>query len=139
MSVEILLVIAFILLPLIQQLLRAAREREQGQPTQPGGPPTRARRPASPLRRAPSQVARPHTPAVPPPPVPATLSHETMTVPAHAATRRSAETGGPAPKARRRMRQRESIPVGLRSPRNLRDAIVLMTILGPCRALAQDE
>jgi len=145
MSVELLLVIVFVLLPLIQRLLRAAQERQQGEPKPPAGPPPRTRRPAAPWRPAssrrpaPSQVARPPAPMVPPLPSSATSLLEAMTAPAQTAARKSRETASPVPTARRGTRRRRSVPAGLRSAGTLRDAIVLMTVLGPCRALAHED
>jgi hypothetical protein len=131
--VELLLLIAFLLLPLMQRLLRAAQEREQGQPQQPAGPAPRARRPAMPGPTAPSQVALPPALAGPPAISPA-LS---MPVPSRTASRRTPEAVIPVSTARRSVRQRGPRGRVLR-PHGLRGAIVIMTILGPCRALAGD-
>jgi hypothetical protein len=137
MSVELLLVIAFILLPLIQQLLRAANERKQGQPQQPGGTSRRATPPVLLRPKPPSHDALPSALAVSPPPAPATLPTPTMTEPTRT-LRSTREAVIPGPAARGSLRQ-GGMRARLRGSRNLRDGIVLMTILRPCLALADDD
>ena len=138
MSIELLLLIAFILLPLIQRLLRAAAERAaQGEPQQPGGPPPRSRRPATARPALPSQVALP-PPLTLPPAAPATSAELSIAVPSRAAASQSTiEAVIPVSTARRNVR-RGTMGRSL-SPDTLRGAFVLMTILGPCRALAVDD
>jgi len=136
--IELLLLIAFILLPLIQQLLRAAAERAaQGEPQQPAVPPPPARRPATPKPALPYQVALPPALVVPPA-VPAMSPAPSMAVPSRAASRSTLEAVIPVSTARRSVRQRGTMARFL-NPQTLRGAIVLMTILGPCRALAGDD
>jgi hypothetical protein len=135
MPVELLLLIVFIVLPLIQQLLRVAKEREQGQRKPPSGQPPAASRPTRPMAQAPSQIALPPAPVVPPPL--ATLADTAMKARRRTAPRSTSEAVIAVPAARRSARRR--ILTGLRSPRDLQGAMVLMTILGPCRALAQDD
>jgi hypothetical protein len=136
--IELLLLIAFILLPLIQRLLRAAAERAaQGEPQQPAGPPPPARRPATSKPALPSQVALPHVLVVPPA-VPATSPAPSMAVPSRAASRSTLDAVIPVSTAHRSLRQRGTRG-HLLSPHTVRRAFVLMTILGPCRALAGDD
>jgi hypothetical protein len=139
MSIElIVLLFVFVVLPLLQQLIRAARQMDQRTPG-------RAAEPASEYEpeteeweewEPPPRVLLPPTPAVPR--LPAREQHklfEAMPVPAppaQAAARRSA----PAPAARRSAR-RHKLVASLRNPRGLRNAFVLATILGPCRANEQ--
>jgi hypothetical protein len=133
-SIEFLLLIAFILLPLIQQLLRAARERAQGEPKQPAGPAPRARGLALPGPTPPSQVALPPALAAPPA-VPAKSPVPSMAVPSRTTSRSTREAVIPVSTARRSVQQRGTLRRFL-GPHDLRGAIVLMTILGPCRAIA---
>ncbi len=132
MSVETLVLLAlFIVLPLLQQLIRVTRPQTQRPPE-----PTE-KRPRAPLDRTPPPAA-----SVPP------LLNTTASTPSDA---RPASDPGPAPHAGGRvtitsaphtMGQRTAI--GLDARRDLRRAIVLVAILGPCRAnspsrLACDE
>lgn len=138
MSIELLLLIAFILLPLIQRLLRAAAERAaQGEPQQPAGPPPRGRRPATSRPALPSQVVSPPA-LILPPAAPAMSAAPSIAVPSRAASRSTLEAVIPMSTARRSVRQRGTMGRFL-SPHTLRGAFVLMTILGPCRALAGDD
>lgn len=134
MSVELLLLIVFILLPLIQQLLRAGQEREQGQPRRPTGPAPREPGPAMPRPTPRSRAALSPAPVVPPavPPVPP------VAVPSRAPSRGTLEAAIPVSPERRSMRRQSTMGRFL-GPGTLRDAIALMTILGPCRAIAGDD
>jgi hypothetical protein len=123
-SVEALVLFAlFIVLPLIQQLIQATRQRNQHPPE-----------PAE--RQSPGTLARtPPPPELAVPPLPDTTPH---------AASDAIPAGGrmPAPDARgpvtpaltphRAMERRTT--VGLRTRRDLRRAIVLVAMLGPCRA-----
>lgn len=129
MSAEALFLLAlFILLPLIERILQLARQRNVGTPDgeaegpRPASRPSRGRpAPPPPLMDA----GVPRTPDVPP--LSATL-----------AARPSPSLHLAAPPARRIARRR--IPVGdLHNPLTLRRAIVLMTILGPCRAVTPHD
>jgi hypothetical protein len=123
MSVELLVLLAlFIVLPLIQQLIRATRQQNQRIP-EPA-----ERRPSRTLARTPpSELAVP--------PLPDTISHA-------ASDAMLANAPVPAPHVRgpvtialtphRTMGHRTA--VGLRTGRDLRRAIVLIAMLGPCRA-----
>jgi hypothetical protein len=130
MSPEILLLlIVFVMLPLIQQLLNALRQQptpdQRTEQQTRGGPPEPRSGTGKPLGR---DRAGPHVPRMP--------SHE----PADAAPQgftASLQAGTPPmpgppvhPSARRRV-----TVGGLHSSPGLRRSIVLMTILGPCRAI----
>ena len=137
MSVELLLVIVFILLPLIQQLLRAMKERQQSPPQQPASPAPAHRPTTSESTPSTSQVASP--PALAVPPVVSALSPaSSMAVTSPAAVRRTPGAAMPVSTARRRG-QKRGAPGRFVVPRNLQEAIVVMTILGPCRGLAGDD
>ena len=130
MSLEGLLLLAlFILLPLIEFILRAARRPDEGAPDRGPEVPRPAPRPSRrpPMReRQPSMAARvPGTADVPP-------------VPASPAPRRSPRLQPAAPGAHRAVRV-GSMVEDLRTPLALRRAVVLMTILGPCRSVAPHE
>jgi hypothetical protein len=105
MSVETLILLTLlIVLPLIQQVIRAMRERSQ------------------------------HFPA-PVPLLPETKPHAASDAMPASAFAPARHGGGPltiAPKAQRTMEQQTA--VGLRARRDLRRAIVLVAVLGPCRA-----
>jgi hypothetical protein len=123
-SVEALVLLAlFIVLPLIQQLIRAARQRNQG-PTESAG------------RQSPGTHARtPPQPELAVPPLPDTTPQTASD---------AIPTGGrmPAPDAGRPVTLAPTphrtigrgTMAGLRTRRDLRRAIVLAAILGPCRA-----
>src|SRR5687768_2020997 len=120
MSLEgLLLLTFFILLPLIERMLRAVRRPDGDAPDQETHVPRPAPRSSiPPLQRQPPTDAQ-----VPPADVPS--------VPALAMPRRSphpplAVAG--APRARRRSSRGEE----LRTPLAMRRAVVLATILGPC-------
>jgi hypothetical protein len=128
MSAEGLFLLAlFILFPLIERILQSARQRNTGTPDRP------------------TEVPRPSRPSMrrPPPPPPLIDSHvpRTPDVPPLSATlaaRPSPRLQLAAPPERHATRR--CIPVGdLHNPITLRRAIVLMTILAPCRALTPHE
>jgi hypothetical protein len=123
MSVETLVLLAlFIVLPLIQQLIRATRRRKHRLPE-----PTEMRPPTKLARMPPPEVSVPPlVDATPPAPSEATPASAPMPAP-HAGGR---VTITPTP--HRDMGQRTA--VGLRTRRDLRRAVVLVAIVGPCRA-----
>jgi hypothetical protein len=116
---QVLLFVAFLVLPLVQYLLRAAPQGEGREPAKADGQASSARRPPLPE-------------LLPPPALEdRALSHAIHTPelkPAFDADRRV------APPIRRSAR-RAKTAVGLRDPRDLRRAIVLMTVIEPCRAI----
>jgi hypothetical protein len=154
MSIELILAIIFFgLLPLLERLFRAAREREGGTaraeppPWEPSGdyeddedeaypmepPPMPAPRVPAPRMPAPRMPApRVEKPTVRPVPAPPRLapSRAPSRVTAHDRRTDDAFRGG------RRRRGRRDIAAALHSDAGLRRAVVLMTILGPCRALS---
>jgi hypothetical protein len=113
MSLEQLLLIAFIVvLPLIQYLVRLARQRNE-LPKQAEGPPPLAHRP----------------------PVPRTAHHTAsgaMTAPARNPDLLVIPTAG-------RRARRGAPVVNLRNRFDLRRAVVLMTVIGPCRAASPHD
>jgi hypothetical protein len=122
-SVEALVLLAlFLVLPLIQQLIQATRQRNQ-RPPEPAG------------RQGPGTRARTPPPALAVPPLPDTMPH-TASDAISAGVRIPAPDGGGAvtlaPTPHRAMGR--STTAGLRTRRELRRAIVLVTMLGPCRA-----
>jgi hypothetical protein len=124
LSLELLLLLAVVvLLPLIQQLLQAAQQRD---PRTPEG----AERP--PLRKpqASTHVPPPATLAIPPRPE---IAPDAMTARGHTPAQ---DAAGPLPFALtpHRIARRRSA-ADLRNRLDLRGAIVLMAILGPCRAI----
>jgi hypothetical protein len=127
MSLELLLIlILFVALPLLQQMLRAARQHDQSRPEQVQGQPAPAPRPAR-RKHPPSAQAPRRAPA--PQPLPVTAFPSLPDVPAARERPRAREAPAPHWGARRR-----TALAGFRQPGSLRRAIVLMTILGPCRA-----
>jgi hypothetical protein len=122
-SVEALVLVAlFIVLPLIQPLIRATRQRNQRPPGPVGRP-------------SPGTLARtppPPEPAVPPQPdtTPHTASDAISTGGRMPPDAGRAVTLAPTP--HRTMGRRTT--AGLRTRRDLRRAIVLVAMLGPCRA-----
>jgi hypothetical protein len=138
MSIElIVLLFVFVVLPLLQQLIRAARQMDQRTPGRAAAETASEYEPETEEweeLEPPPRVLLPPTPAVPRPT--AREQHKLLPVPARppaqAATRRAA----PAPAARRSAR-RHKLVASLRNPRGLRNAFVLATILGPCRANEQ--
>ena len=144
MPIELLvLLFVFIVLPLLQQLMRAARQQHQRTPGRAAAEPPSDYEPETEEwdemeeMEPPVQVLLPRMPAVPR--LPATEQHKlyhAMTVPARPPAR--AATGLVArPPAARRSVQRHKLVASLRKPRDLRRAFVLATILGPCRANEQ--
>jgi hypothetical protein len=118
MSVEALILVALlIMLPLIQQVIRATRERNQHFPA-----------PAE--RRSPGPVARTPPPELAVSPLPATS--DAMPASVLAPERQGGEPLTIPLKSKRAME--EQTAVGLRARRDLRRAIVLVAMLGPCRA-----
>jgi hypothetical protein len=123
-SVEALVLLAlFIVLPLIQQLIQATRQRNQ-RPPEPAG------------RQGPGTLARtPPPPELAVPPLPDTTPH-TASDAISAGGRIPAPDGGGgvtrAPTPHRTMGR--GTTAGLRTRRDLRRAIVLVAMLGPCRA-----
>ena len=134
MSAEVLLLlIIFVLLPLIQQLLNSVRQKR------PPGP--RADQPATERQPVVKPQSATRTPRAPAGPWLPEMAHHGLsdaaagegTAPPDAA--RSRMPASPVrPSARRRI-----IVAGLRNPVDLRRSIVLMTILGPCRAIDPHE
>ncbi|HEX6322904.1 MAG TPA: hypothetical protein VFZ36_04195 [Vicinamibacterales bacterium] len=154
MSIELILAIIFFgLLPLIERLIRAARESQEGGTARPAPPPWQ---PADEdddetyvLEPPPMPAPPMPAPSVPAPRVPAPRLDQ----PRAAATRvplASREAPSRAPsrvtahdrrtddafRGARTRRSRRDIAAALHSEAGLRRAVVLMTILGPCRALS---
>src|SRR5687767_1702581 len=123
MSIEGLLLLAlFVLLPLIERLVEAARQR-----------------------RDTAQKAVPRTQPDVPPPLPSATPGQPLSAPdAALAEAPSSPLARPAERARARRRvvepatrpvtPRDVVIRALRSRDSLRGALVLMTVLGPCRA-----
>jgi hypothetical protein len=128
MSLEALLLLAlFILLPLIERLLRAARQSNERTPDRVPAEPRPASRPppAAPQPRARMDPRMPRTADAPPASArPAVPRPPGLQLRAPAARR-------PAPGSR--------VVEDLHAPLTLRRAVVLMTILGPCRGVAPHE
>jgi hypothetical protein len=119
-SIElVLLIVAFVLLPLAQMLVRAARAGEEPQPAQPAATPSSVDAP----RWQEEQFLELEDDTVPD----VTVTPEPEPEPARYPTR------PPTPPIRRE-RRRATVAVSLRNPLDLRRAIVLRTVLGPCRA-----
>jgi hypothetical protein len=116
---QVLLLIAFLVLPLLQPLLRASR---QGQ----------AREPANADDQPPSP-GPPPLPELLPPPVmeDRALSHASNTPELKPAFDADRPVAAPI----RRSPRRAKTAVGLRDPLDLRRAIVFMTVIEPCRAI----
>jgi len=135
MSLELLLLLAvFVLLPLLQQLVRAVRQTDQGTPERAGAQPDDEDQSAIEELQLPADAPLPLAPAGPR--LPATARHklsEPLTELERTPTREAAGPLALAPTAHGSGR-RHTVVAGLRNPRGLRRAIVLMTILGPCRA-----
>jgi hypothetical protein len=127
-SFELILLLAlFVLLPLIQLVVRSARQEDRRIPDHAKGGLPSTNQPA---KREPAMAV----PAVPP--LPPTARH---TVP-HAMTagtrtsRDARELAAPGPTARLGGRRLMASVAGLDDRSGLRRAIVLTAILGPCRA-----
>ncbi len=160
MTIDQLLLIAFLLaVPLLERLMRALRERDRrSQGDQPRGqvpewlpPPTRRPFPGPVRVEEPEdddeeEVFRPG-PIAPPIPAPQRLPPRPAT-PERPLSRERARprrdsrarpaTPLPAGRPSPRVRRDATVLRGLR-PSGLRRAIVLMTILGPCRALPPED
>jgi len=141
MSIElIVLLFVFVVLPLLQQLIRAARQMDQRTPGRAAAETASEYEPETEEweeLETPPRVLLPPTPAVPR--LPAREQHklfEAMPVPARPPAQAAARLAAPAPAARRSPRRRKLV-TSLRNPRGLRNAFVLATILGPCRANEQ--
>ncbi|MGH9628011.1 MAG: hypothetical protein ACRD7E_06680 [Bryobacteraceae bacterium] len=132
MSIEqILLLVFFLVLPVVQYLLGAARQRDGHRPEQAEGHSSPAHRPAM---REPQPSRNPPLPRVQArPSPPATAGHTLSDAIAAREPTPTREAVAPAPTAGRRA-QRGAVVVGLRNRLDLRHAIVLMTIVGACRA-----
>jgi hypothetical protein len=125
MSLEMMLLIAaFLVLPLVQQLVRAERLRQEERQSQVQNPVQAEGRPASANR-------------LPMPELPPALSVD-ETIPANAMAapplRVTKNIARPASAAIRRSAPWGTLAVGLRDPHNLRRAVILRTVIGPCRA-----
>jgi hypothetical protein len=130
MSLETLLLLAFfILLPLIERLLRAARQPDGGAEGTAGEVPRPSSRPEI---RVPMPRRQPPVDAAPPP------TAEAAPVSVRAAGQTPPQVALGTPGARRATR-RAMLQADLRAPLSLRRAIVLMTILEPCRSLAPHD
>jgi hypothetical protein len=120
MSTElVLLIVAFLLLPLVQFLVRAARAGQEPQPTQAPRTPSSVAKP--PMREM-QQILAPED---------RTLT-DVVTAPGRKPARKS-NAGPGAPPIGTSVR-RKTVVAGLGGPLDLRRAIVLRTVLGPCRA-----
>lgn len=140
MSLETVLLLAlFILLPLIERLVSSARQRNQGAAVPSDGRPASAGQTAIPEPQPPGVGPPRHPPAVPPIPANARQPVSAAVVtPVHGLAPDAGRRETSPPTARERERQR-SAAAGLGSPLALRRAIVLTTILGPCRAMTPHE
>ena len=128
MSIEVLILLAlFILLPLIERILRSARQPNAGTPDRAAQVPRPASRPS----------IRPPAPQ-PRPPMEARVPRTAPPVFARPAVPRSPSLQLAAPAARRPARKGRLVE-DLPNPLTLRRAVVLMTILGPCRSVAPHE
>jgi hypothetical protein len=132
-SFEFLVLLAvLVLLPLIQLLVRAARQGDGRGPEQPEGPSPSANRPAK--REAPAGAPEPRLPAVPPlPPTTRYRVPDAMTARDRTPARDAAGPVARGSTARQSARRR-TVVMDFRDRSELRRAIVLMSILGPCRA-----
>lgn len=131
MSLESLLLLAvFVLLPLIQQLLQEARRRDPRTPERGERPPVRS--PQAPARALP-KLAIPPLPEMAP-----DATSDAMAAHGHSSAR---ETAAPVTLAlpHHRSTRRRTAVVGLRNRLDLRRAIALTAILGPCRAVSPYE
>ena len=126
MSVEALVLLALFLgLPLIQQLMQARLQRNQ----RPPEPPEKHSGAPQPFERTPPPLE-----AAAVPPLPDTTPRASNAISA-GGPMSAPDAGGPVTLAltpHRTMERRTT--VGLRTRRDLRRAIVLVAMLGPCRA-----
>lgn len=130
MSIEALILLAlFILLPLIERILRSARQPNAGTPDRAAQVPRPASRPSirppAPQPRSLMDARVPRMAEAPP-------GSARPVVPRPPSRQRA------APAARRPAR-RGRVVEDLHDPRNLRRAVVLMTILEPCRSVAPHD
>lgn len=141
MSLETVLLLAFfILLPLIERLVRSARQRNKGTAVRPGGRPPSAAPTAIPGPQPPGDGQPRHPPLVVPP-LPASARQAVSTTVAASVRSLAGDAGRretSPPTAYERGHHRPAA-AGLRSPLSLRRGIVLMTILEPCRATTPHE
>jgi hypothetical protein len=136
---QILLLVAFFIVSLVQWLVGAARERKVRQPEQAGSQTPFAR--PLPTRQPPSGANAPlrRVPAVAPVSAPEPESVSDTVVAGEATPRgEPAPSVTPAPTSSHNARGRAAV-LDLRNPTDLRRAVVLMTILGPCRATNPHE
>ncbi len=118
MSIELLIILAFIAIPLIQQLLRALGQPDDEQMPEAERPTSQASIPSTEPLTVPTRVA-PH------PTTDATIQ----------ALLRTSDSGRPTAPVVALVRRGRRL-ARLRTPAELRRAIVLMTVLEPCRAIA---
>jgi hypothetical protein len=138
MSIEqILLLAAFIILPLVQYLLGAARRRDPHKPERVEGRGASPRRPPAQKPQSPPQEQMPELTGPPPAQAGAdTLSDAT----AVRERKRARDIAGPVARpATARPSPRRAAVVDLRNRREAQRAIVLMTILAPSRAANPHE
>jgi hypothetical protein len=128
MSIEaVLLIVAFVVLPLIQQLLQRSRQQDDVRPSA-------APRPLLRQPHLPADVPQAAEASVPPQslagrqPLQARITAVEQPLPDAAGVHKR------IPKPQQRARRRHSIVEHLRNPAGLRRAIVLRTVLEPCRA-----
>ena len=123
MSFEALvLLVLFLVLPLIQQLIQATRQRNQLPPEPAGG-------------QLPGTLARTPPPALAVPPLPDTTpptASDAISAGGHVPAQEGGGAVTLAPTLHRAMGR--GTTAGLRTRRDLRRAIVLAAMLGPCRA-----
>lgn len=115
---QILLFVAFLVLPLAQYLLRAARQGRGREPVKADGQASSAGRPEPPE-------------LLPPAMEDSALSHAINT----SAFKPGPDAARPVTSPTRRSARRTKVAVALRDPLDLRRAIVLMTLIEPCRAI----
>ena len=120
---QILLVVALLAVPLFQSILRAVRKKHGDKSAQAESLPSSARRP-------PPQELQP------PPATEDRIVFRAMAMPESKEVRNAGRSV--APPARRSGRRGTAV-VYLRDPSDLRRAIVLMSLLGPCRAIKPHE
>jgi len=111
---QILLIVFFIVVPLVQLVMRLLKQQGNS-PDPSAGPPRPAKRPPPPVRHRPLPQTLPQ------------IAAAAMAVPAQAQSE-------PAKPPVRRAAQPAATGVGFRSTFDLRRAVVLMTLIGPCRA-----
>lgn len=151
MSLEQLLLLAFlIVIPLLERLIRLLRARTRGSPEDQSNTPVPQRPPRPPAPEEagdadgesgyadlPVDIELP-APA-PPPLAPPRAPAERLTSGERARARRLSQAGPAAPVGHPPQRVHGTALRRMSAVGDLRRAIVLMTILGPCRALHQPE